>query len=451
MHSPTSVGRGWCLPSAAWPFPQQIKLCFTEASRHELSSDIMEGPKNHSQPTSNKASGGSRPYTTASYGDTTPHEQMVSAYSEPRSFNHHMSQSDSSPPHARNTTPQAASTRGDGYTNLHSTRATTLLSDIALATQLSSPTRDSPGPGIETTRTTRHPRLMSEGSQSASYTNITDNTPNIIIFGETGVGKSSLLNMISGTESAMVSGAALGCTFQAVPHEIELSDRKYRLWDTAGLNEGEKGNVSADRAIQSLQELVHDLRDGGVSLLVYCIRGSRIRDIVKINYDLFHTIICSGQVPIVVVITGLENEENMEDWWIDNAEDFHHRSMWFAGYACITATKGKVTKNGEHMFKEEYNQSVKLVRELIIAHCPEKSWKPDGSRWLGNIAEKMRQMYDQSDHRGRDHARSVNSPVHPMSSGHQFVPRCTEPRPDGPRSIIQQLIDFLFFVPPRRR
>ncbi|KAK2465739.1 hypothetical protein APHAL10511_002283 [Amanita phalloides] len=148
--------------------------------------------------------------------------------------------------------------------------------------------------------------------------------------------------MISGTEFAAVSGAALGCTFEAVPHEVELSGRKYRLWDTAGLNEGEKGNVSADRAIESLQELVYDLRDGGV--------------------------------PIVVMVTGLENEENMEDWWTDNAEGFPHRRMSFAGHACITATKGKVTKNGDHIFEEEYNQSTTLVRELVIAHCPERSW-----------------------------------------------------------------------------
>lgn len=220
----------------------------------------------------------------------------------------------------------------------------------------------------------------------------TDNAPNVIIFGETGVGKSSIINMIAGAASAAVSNAAIGCTFESVPYDVELSGCKYRLWDTAGLNEGEHGNVAADRAIENLRVLVEGLKDRGVSLLVYCIRGSRLRDIVKVNYDLFYKVICSGEVPIVVVVTGLENEEDMENWWKDNAEDFDRQGMIFSGHACITATRGKVTTSGQYMFEEEYNLSVKLVQEVIVAHCAKGSWTPDGSKWLGNIADNMGQM-----------------------------------------------------------
>ncbi len=220
-----------------------------------------------------------------------------------------------------------------------------------------------------------------------------DNTPNVIIFGETGVGKSSLINMITDGTSAAVSNAAIGCTFESAPYDAELSGRKYRLWDTAGLNEGDRGN---DRAIESLQVLVRSLKDGGVSLLVYCIRGSRLRDIVKINYDLFHKIICGGKVPIVVVVTGLENEDNMDDWWKDNSEDFFRRGMSFSAHACVTTTKGKVKKSGQHMFEAEYNRSVGWVQEIIVSHCAKRSWTPDSSTWLWNIAENMRQMYSDS-------------------------------------------------------
>ncbi len=225
------------------------------------------------------------------------------------------------------------------------------------------------------------------------YYRSADDIPNVIIFGEVGVGKSSLINMITGTACADVSSAAIGSTFESVPYDAELSGRKYRLWDTIGLNEGEQGNVSAERAIESLQELVRNLQSGGVSLLVYCIRGTRLRDIVKINYDLFHTIICAAQVPIVVAVTGLENEDDMEDWWRDNVQDFDDRGMHFAGHACITTAKGKIMEDGRHMFEEEYDQSVKLVRDLIISCCPETSWKSDSSKWFGNIIESMRQMY----------------------------------------------------------
>jgi len=277
------------------------------------------------------------------------------------------------------------------------------------------------------------------------YTESADDVPNVVVFGETGVGKSSLINMITGTACASVSSAAVGCTFESVPYDAELSGRKYRLWDTVGLNEGEQGNVSADRAIESLQELVLNLQSGGVSLLVYCIRGSRLRDIVKINYDIFSKVICGGQVPIVIAVTGLENEDNMEDWWTDNAVDFGDREMHFAGHACITTAKGKIMKDGRHMFEEEYNQSVKLVRDLIVACCPETSWKSDSSRWFGNIVENMRQMYavSSSGNRAPGHGDgsnraqpmactpSINPQAHYETSGQELeghnhtVPGCT--------------------------
>jgi len=270
-------------------------------------------------------------------------------------------------------------------TNHGQSRAEKFLSDFAegLRRRIAGDSSGADPPGEESV--TLHP----EATDS-------DNTPNVIIFGETGVGKSSLINMVSDTASAAVSNAAIGCTFESVPYDVELSGCKYRLWDTAGLNEGEHGNVTADRAIENLRVLVQGLKDGGVGLLVYCIRGSRLRDIVKINYDLFYKVICGGEVPIVVAITGLENEEDMENWWKDNAEDFDRQGMNFSGHACITATKGKVTTSGQYMFEEEYNLSVKLVQEVIVAHCGKGSWTPDGSGWLRNIADNMGQMHAES-------------------------------------------------------
>ena len=47
---------------------------------------------------------------------------------------------------------------------------------------------------------------------------------NIIIFGETGTGKSSLINMLSNSQMAEVSNLAVGCTFQSNPYPIILDD-----------------------------------------------------------------------------------------------------------------------------------------------------------------------------------------------------------------------------------
>ncbi|KAF9444546.1 hypothetical protein P691DRAFT_836514 [Macrolepiota fuliginosa MF-IS2] len=213
---------------------------------------------------------------------------------------------------------------------------------------------------------------------------------NIVIFGETGTGKSSLINMLSDDSVATVSNSALGCTFESASYPVTIHGRDYVLWDTAGLNEGEAGSVPAGEALHHLRDLVDKLKDG-LSLLVYCIRGARYRDIIKVNHDLFKEIICQGEVPIVIVVTGLENEENMEDWWVENEQEYTGppRNMRFEGHACITTSKGK-----KNMFEEEYEESKKVVRALIRDKCPEGAWAVDSDVWFRRITDRIQDYYD---------------------------------------------------------
>jgi hypothetical protein len=210
-----------------------------------------------------------------------------------------------------------------------------------------------------------------------------EGSPNIVIFGETGTGKSSLINMLSDEEAATVSNLAVGCTFESSPYTVHINGKLYTLWDTAGLNEGDSGSVPADQALDHLRNLIGKLKDG-ISLLVYCIRGSRYRDIIKVNYDLFTEIICQGEVPVVVVITGLENEERMEDWWGANAMELSSRGMHFQGHACITATKGK-----RNMFEAEYGESKRTARTLIEHSCPGSTWAVDSDQWFGRVTDRI--------------------------------------------------------------
>lgn len=211
---------------------------------------------------------------------------------------------------------------------------------------------------------------------------------NIVIFGETGTGKSSLINMLSDDDVATISNSALGCTFESACYPITINGMQYVLWDTAGLNEGEAGSVPAGEALHHLRDLVEKLKDG-LSLLVYCIRGARYRDIIKVNYDLFTEIICQKEIPVAIVITGLENEARMEDWWVVNQEEFTSRKLDFVGHACVTTSKGK-----KNMFEEEYEESKDVVRTLIQTRCPEKAWMVDSNLWFDRITERIQEYYD---------------------------------------------------------
>ncbi|OAX31803.1 P-loop containing nucleoside triphosphate hydrolase protein, partial [Rhizopogon vinicolor AM-OR11-026] len=199
---------------------------------------------------------------------------------------------------------------------------------------------------------------------------------NVIVFGESGVGKSSVINMLTGEPVAAVSNQAVGCTYESTKYRATIDGREVMLYDTAGLNEAEAGTVSPQRAIQNLRSLVEDLKT--VNLLVYCIRGTRFRKIVADNYNIFRRMICGRargpKVPIVLVITGLENEDNMDDWWKDNRAYFDQYKMEFCGHVCITATRGRALKDGSrYIFQDLYDTSKEKVMELLADNAFRKS------------------------------------------------------------------------------
>ncbi|OAX36644.1 P-loop containing nucleoside triphosphate hydrolase protein [Rhizopogon vinicolor AM-OR11-026] len=195
---------------------------------------------------------------------------------------------------------------------------------------------------------------------------------NIIVFGESGVGKSSIINMLMGEPVAAVSNQAVGCTYESNKFRAIIAGREVMLYDTAGLNEAEAGTVSPEQAVQNLRSLVTELKT--VNLLVYCIRGTRFRKIMADNYEMFCNTICGSdrKVPVVLVVTGLENEENMDDWWEYNKVDFDE--MEFRGHACITATRGRVFRDGSgYIFQDLYDGSKEKVTRLLEDHAFESS------------------------------------------------------------------------------
>jgi predicted GTPase len=128
--------------------------------------------------------------------------------------------------------------------------------------------------------------------------------PNVIIFGDTGVGKSSVINMLHGGDIAKVSDGTTGTTFDNQSYMKEIGGKYFKVFDTIGLNEGSHGTVKPKDAIEQLWKLINALADG-VHLLVFVMRAPRITQTCEQNYKLFFEIFCEKKAPIAIIITGL--------------------------------------------------------------------------------------------------------------------------------------------------
>lgn len=191
---------------------------------------------------------------------------------------------------------------------------------------------------------------------------------NVILFGQTGSGKSSLVNLMAGQPVAKVSSGAEGCTLSFERYPFMVNGRDVQIWDTVGLDE-------PDMEFESIEQAYRLIRDwethGGVDLLVFCVRAPRITATSQANYRLFYEALCKSQVPIALAMTHLEQEEDMEDWWTRNADRLEQLGLKFAAHVCVT---GLPTH-------DKYQESRRRVWDLLQAHCGERFTMPSEA-WL---------------------------------------------------------------------
>lgn len=190
--------------------------------------------------------------------------------------------------------------------------------------------------------------------------------------------------MVLGADRAPISNNPVGCTVSATPYRYRLSGHDFVLWDTAGFSETDLATVDDMKAVAELYTLLKKL-ESGVSLLVFC-TSPRINNSTEKSWKLFREIICQKKVPIVMVVTHLENEDSMDDWWTTNETQFRRREMNpcdenGSGVACVTAWKGRF-RNGRYSFQEEYQESQRKVRALILDNHLREPWSVDSVEWF---------------------------------------------------------------------
>ena len=204
-----------------------------------------------------------------------------------------------------------------------------------------------------------------------------------MVFGETGVGKSSVVDMLAGKQVTKCSNNAVGCTLDHDRYHIEVASHSIHIYDSTGLNQSLKGTVPGPQAVAGLFKLIRGLAaSDGIDFLVMVIRPEAIKERTVKNYKLLFKNLCQEEVPVAIVITGLEHEETMDDWWKRNEKRFRSQGMTFKGHACVTTIKGKEISS-RYTLQSEYDQSKKTLDELISSLCREdKPWRQDADAWF---------------------------------------------------------------------
>jgi len=200
-------------------------------------------------------------------------------------------------------------------------------------------------------------------------------TPNIILFGETGHGKSSVVNLLAFREDklAAVSDSANGVTFQNQCYVRQIDDNKVHIFDTVGLGEATYGTVSNESAIQQLYTLMRSLATG-VDLLVFVIRGPRITGMMQQNYKVFYEIFCQKKVPIMLVVTHMEHmDDNEQNAWLGtNKPLICKKGMEFEDYICVTGLR-----SSHEPFRGRYDRS-----RILLQVALKERLKQSGGPWI---------------------------------------------------------------------
>ncbi|KAG2030670.1 P-loop containing nucleoside triphosphate hydrolase protein [Suillus americanus] len=207
---------------------------------------------------------------------------------------------------------------------------------------------------------------------------------NIVLFGLAGAGKSSLVNLMAGENEARTSSDMRSCTLHWQKYAIKIDNKSYNVFDTAALKEPQLGIQQYFDAVENSYALIQNLeRQGGIDLLLFCIRAGRLTPTLQTNYRLFHEFLCDKKVPIVVVITYLENEVGeMDDWWNRNRGVFDEQEVHVAGHACITTIRGN--------YPDRYAQSRTTIRSLVkefTAEGQNGAWKGGDSTFVSFVRE----------------------------------------------------------------
>lgn len=215
------------------------------------------------------------------------------------------------------------------------------------------------------------------------------NTLRVLVFGSTGTGKTSLCNTLTGKARPTDNGAK-GITAKSHLYPpFDLNGRKVEVVDTVGLHESSHGTVPAEQAVVELVELLKKAKDG-FSLLVHVTRASRITQEHNEDYTFFVEKMTQNQIPVILAVTGCENEQPMQAW-VERNQDAFKRFDYQEIVSCCFATGGPM----EAHFQPLRMLSREKLLKAIEAHGTQAPVKIYGEGTSSTFNEALTRIWNE--------------------------------------------------------
>lgn len=161
----------------------------------------------------------------------------------------------------------------------------------------------------------------------------------ILVIGQTGAGKSSLINLLAGKKVAKVSDSAKGCTFEFDSYQVDYNGEIFELIDTVGLNEESKGTAKPKDAMKMLIRFIKGNKRG-FSCILFVMPKGRLTESFEKNHMLFCQTLLSGKTPAILFLGHCESDDPMNKW-IKNEENKQALMPYnFSDIVCGTAQDG---------------------------------------------------------------------------------------------------------------